>query len=87
MTEFGHQHRFHCIMQDEPAAMERLCQVVRVRGFRLEALAMGRDAGRLTLAFTATGQRSPAMLQSQLEKLISVESVTCAPPESARQTA
>lgn len=87
MTQEDHQYRFHCIMQDEPAAMERLCQVVRVRGFRLEALSMGRNDRRLTLAFTATGRRSPAMLQSQIEKLISVESVTCGAPESARQTA
>ncbi len=37
------QHALQIRMQAEPAALERLCQVIRIRGFELLEIAARRD--------------------------------------------
>ncbi|MCH8499765.1 MAG: ACT domain-containing protein [Marinobacter sp.] len=59
-------------MQAEPAALERLCQVIRVRGFEIEAMSMGREQSRLLIDLSLRGERPLPMLMAQLEKLHTV---------------
>jgi acetolactate synthase II small subunit len=73
-----------CRMNHEAAALERLCQVVRIRGFRIAKMAVesvleGADQ-TLNIALTIQGVRPVAMLQSQLEKLHTVAEVKLAAP-------
>ncbi|WP_227714798.1 ACT domain-containing protein [Marinobacter sp. DY40_1A1] len=69
-----------CRMSHEAAALERLCQVVRVRGFRIAQMAVDSADGTLNIALTIQGKRPVAMLQSQLEKLHTVAEVKFAAP-------
>ena len=69
------QHTLNCRMNQEAAALERLCRVVRVRGFRIASLAMEATDNVLDITLTLEGSRPIAMLQSQLEKLHTVASV------------
>ena len=64
-----------CRMADEAAALERLCQVVRIRGFRIAKMTMEANGEALNIALTLQGSRPIAMLQSQLEKLQTVHTV------------
>ena len=59
-------------MTQEAAALERLCQVVRIRGFRIATMAVETAGEHLNIALTLEGTRPIAMLQSQLEKLHTV---------------
>lgn len=73
-----------CRMKHEAAALERLCQVVRIRGFRIAKMAVesvleGAD-DTLDIALTIQGVRPVAMLQSQIEKLHTVYEVKLAAP-------
>lgn len=73
-----------CRMSHEAAALERLCQVVRIRGFRIARMAVesvleGADE-TLEIALTIQGARPVAMLRSQLEKLHTVADVKLAVP-------
>ncbi|SDX21233.1 ACT domain-containing protein [Marinobacter mobilis] len=70
-----HQHHIHCEMNPEPAAIERLCQVIRVRGFQVTAMTAELRGSRWEMTFTVEGTRAVAMLQSQLEKLHTVTQV------------
>lgn len=72
-------HTIHCRMNHEAAALERLCQVVRVRGFRITRMAVETAGAHLNIALTLEGTRPIAMLQSQLEKLHTVAEVAPAP--------
>ncbi|MFE8070986.1 ACT domain-containing protein [Marinobacteraceae bacterium S3BR75-40.1] len=65
-----------CRMDPEPAALERLCQVVRIRGFRIEQLAAQREGEALSIHLEVSGERSLGMLITQLEKLHTVYAVT-----------
>jgi acetolactate synthase II small subunit len=67
-------YQIHCRMTQEAAALERLCQVVRVRGFRIAAMAVESDGGHFDIALRLEGNRPIAMLRSQLEKLHTVTS-------------
>ncbi|WP_100639882.1 ACT domain-containing protein [Marinobacter salexigens] len=67
-----------CKMSHEAAALERLCQVVRVRGFRIAKMAVETTDGALQIALTIQGARPVGMLQSQLEKLHTVAEVKLA---------
>ncbi|WP_328189780.1 ACT domain-containing protein [Marinobacter sp. OP 3.4] len=69
-------YQIHCRMNQEAAALERLCQVVRVRGFRIAKMAMESSGDALDIALTLEGTRPIGMLQSQLEKLQTVRGVT-----------
>ncbi|WP_417515206.1 ACT domain-containing protein [Marinobacter sp.] len=69
-----------CRMNHEAAALERLCQVVRIRGFRIAKMAVEAEDGALDIALTIQGARSVAMLQSQLEKLHTVAEVILTTP-------
>ncbi|SOB76271.1 acetolactate synthase, small subunit [Marinobacter sp. LV10R510-11A] len=77
-----------CRMKHEAAALERLCQVVRIRGFRIATMAVesvldgewGGAEETLEIALTIQGARPVAMLQSQLEKLHTVADVKLAAP-------
>ena len=65
-------YRIHCRMTQEAAALERLCQVVRIRGFRIAKMAMESSGEALDIVLTLEGSRPIGMLQSQLEKLQTV---------------
>ncbi|WP_227515576.1 ACT domain-containing protein [Marinobacter salinus] len=62
-------------MSYETAALERLCQVVRIRGFRIAKMAVESAGEHLDIMLTLEGTRPIAMLQAQLEKLHTVTEV------------
>jgi len=68
-------YTLNCRMNQEAAALERLCQVVRVRGFRISRMSMEAAEDHLDIALTLSGSRPIAMLRSQLEKLHTVVDV------------
>ena len=68
-------YHIHCRMTPEAAALERLCQVVRIRGFRIAKMTMENVGDSLDIALTLEGTRPIGMLQSQLEKLQTVVGV------------
>lgn len=68
-------YQITCRMTEEAAALERLCQVVRIRGFRIARMAMESAGGALDIVLTLEGRRPITMLQSQLEKLQTVRAV------------
>jgi len=74
-------------MQQEAAALERLCQVVRIRGFRIQQMAVTSSDNQLDIALTLEGSRPVAMLQAQLEKLNTVLETALDGPAIASQTA
>ncbi|MGO2134997.1 ACT domain-containing protein [Marinobacter sp.] len=92
MNTESHPHKtpsytLTCRMSHESAALERLCQVIRIRGFRIAKMAVenvleGTDEA-LDIALTIHGARSVAMLQSQLEKLHTVAEVILTTPAIA----
>ncbi|BES70452.1 hypothetical protein RE428_14700 [Marinobacter nanhaiticus D15-8W] len=74
-TENAKTHTLTCRMAAEAAAIERLCQVTRIRGFRIEQMQVQTDAGELEISMTLSGERSIDMLRSQIEKLHTVLSL------------
>lgn len=68
-------YTLNCRMHQEAAALERLCQVVRVRGFQISRMSMESADGHLDIALTLSGSRPITMLRSQLEKLHTVVDV------------
>lgn len=68
-------YTFACWIDPEPVGLERLFQVVRTRGFTVERVWAEHDGRDLQVHITVSGTRSGAMLQSQLEKLYSVQRV------------
>ncbi|MCK7552580.1 MULTISPECIES: ACT domain-containing protein [Marinobacter] len=68
-------YTLNCRMAQETAALERLCQVIRIRGFRIARMAVESAGEHLDIALTLEGSRPIAMLQSQLEKLHTVVDV------------
>ena len=78
------QYTLSCRMNEEAAALERLCRVVRVRGFRISKMAMESTGGGIDIALTLEGSRPIAMLQSQLEKLQTVAGVELIPDALVR---
>ncbi len=72
-----------CQMSHEAAALERFCQVVRIRGFRIAQMEVESSEGQLDIALTLEGTRSIAMLKAQLEKLHTVLRVDLQAPVSA----
>lgn len=64
-----------CRMTAEAAAIERLCQVTRIRGFRIEQMRVNTGSGELEISMTLNGERSIDMLCSQIEKLHTVRSL------------
>ncbi|MDX1599382.1 MAG: ACT domain-containing protein [Marinobacter sp.] len=68
-------YTINCRMTQEAAALERLCQVVRIRGFRIATMVVETAGEHLNIALTLEGTRPIAMLQSQLEKLHTVSEV------------
>ncbi|MBZ0334149.1 hypothetical protein MARI_18310 [Marinobacter sp. JH2] len=77
-------YNLNCRMQSEAAALERLCQVVRVRGFRISEMSMSSGNEHLEIALTLEGARPIAMLQAQLEKLHTVAEVVVRPRSAVR---
>jgi acetolactate synthase II small subunit len=77
-------YQIHCRMISEAAALERLCQVVRIRGFRIAAMAVETAGEHFNIAMTLEGTRPIAMLQSQLEKLHTVAEVAMKGPAAIR---
>ncbi|KPQ27771.1 MAG: acetolactate synthase II small subunit [Marinobacter excellens HL-55] len=74
----------NCRMNQEAAALERLCQVVRVRGFKISRMTMESAGAHLDIALTVEGSRSVSMLQSQLEKLHTVAEVAVVQAKGVR---
>lgn len=69
------QHALQIRMQAESAALERLCQVIRVRGFELLEIAARRDGDLWVIDLLVQGRRTVTMLRAQLEKLHAVVQV------------
>ncbi|MDX1754565.1 MAG: ACT domain-containing protein [Marinobacter sp.] len=69
------EYQIDCQMTSEPAALERLCQVVRVRGFEVTDVNASLRDQQWRIALTVRGSRSVEMLRKQLEKLHTVERV------------
>lgn len=69
-------YNLNCRMVYESAALERLCQVVRIRGFRVARMAVESAGDQLDIQLTLEGTRPIAMLKAQLEKLHTVAEVT-----------
>lgn len=80
-------HRMHCQMEAEPAALERLCQVVRIRGFAIDQMQVQMGQGMLEIELTVKGQRAIQMLASQLEKLQTVSSLILGEPVQGKCSA
>ena len=81
-------YKINCRMSQEAAALERLCQVVRIRGFRIATMAVESTGEHLDITLTLEGTRPIAMLQSQLEKLHTVAEVALGQASGVRvQTA
>ena len=81
-------YTLNCRMSREAAALERLCQVVRIRGFRIATMAVESAGEHLDIALTLEGTRPITMLQSQLEKLHTVAEVALGQASGVRvQTA
>ncbi len=78
------RYTLNCRMNQEAAALERLCRGVRVRGFRISRMAMESTGDTLDIALTLEGSRPVAMLQSQLEKLHTVAGVELVSDTMAR---
>ncbi len=85
MTPYPEQtapsYRLSCQMKHEIAALERLCQVVRIRGFRIVSMAVDSFEDALAISLTVEGTRPISMLQTQLEKLQTVASLELISPE------
>ena len=73
-------YTLNCRMAQEAAAIERLCQVVRIRGFRVARMAVETVGDSFDINLTLEGSRPVAMLQSQLEKLHTVAEVAVKQP-------
>lgn len=78
-------HQITCRMATEAAAIERLCQVIRIRGFRVEALQLGRSDDSFHIDVTVSGERPLGMLLSQIEKLHTVLEVATDAAGKARR--
>lgn len=76
-TKNARTHTLTCRMAAEAAAIERLCQVTRIRGFRIEQMQVQADGGELEISMKLCGERSIDMLRSQIEKLHTVRSLDC----------
>ena len=74
-TTTSNRHILHCRMQSEPAGLERLCRVVRIRGFRIAGMSVECTGEHFDIALTLEGSRPISMLQSQLLKLHTVGEV------------
>lgn len=72
----SNSHTLNCRMAFESAALERLCQVVRIRGFRIASMVVESVGNQLDIQLTLEGTRPIEMLASQLEKLHTVAGVT-----------
>ncbi|MES1939345.1 acetolactate synthase II, small subunit-like protein [Salinisphaera sp. T5B8] len=71
-----------CCIKPETAALERILQVVRKRGFSVERFTAEHDKGRLRIRLSCSGSRCPDMLRAQLDKLHGVQSVCLLPGAS-----
>lgn len=69
-------YTLRCRMVFESAALERLCQVVRIRGFRITGMTVQSTGSQLDIRLSLEGSRPIAMLESQLQKLHSVTAVS-----------
>lgn len=69
------EYQIECQMTSEPAALERLCQVVRVRGFEVTDVSASLRQAQWHISLTVRSSRSVEMLRKQLEKLHTVERV------------
>ncbi|WP_353176441.1 ACT domain-containing protein [Salinisphaera sp. T5B8] len=75
-------HTMTCCIKPETAALERILQVVRKRGFSVERFTAEHDKGRLRIRLSCSGSRCPDMLRAQLDKLHGVQSVCLLPGAS-----
>lgn len=74
-TASSNTHTLTCRMAAEAAAIERLCQVTRIRGFRIEHMEVHADSEGLSINMTVSGERKIDMLRSQIEKLHTVQAL------------
>lgn len=62
-----------CIIMNQPAALERVIRVIRVRGFSIESMQVSKEFNELKASFLLSGERSITNLIHQLEKLVDVK--------------
>ena len=86
MTNASAPAILNCTMAAEAAALERLLQVVRVRGFRVEEMTVSLTEGQYQVALTLSGVRALDGLVPQIAKLHSVAQVEAAPALAVVQT-
>lgn len=71
--------QIHCRMQHEAAGLERVLQVLRIRGFDVEDMQARRDGDDVRLALTVCGERRIENLLAQLTKLHTVHAAEACP--------
>lgn len=71
------QYKVSLELSNEPAALERVLQVVRYRQFAISEMAMNRnEQDKLTVNMKVSGQHSINILTSQLNKLYDLADLT-----------
>jgi len=71
------QYQIEMVLDNQPAALERVLQVVRYRQFQLEGLEMqSEEQNKLTVNMKVSSQHSINILTSQLNKLYDLARLT-----------
>ncbi|MBE1300518.1 MAG: acetolactate synthase 2 small subunit [Alteromonadaceae bacterium] len=71
------QYQVSLELSNEPAALERVLQVIRYRQFAISEMAMNRnEQDKLTVNMKVSGQHSINILTSQLNKLYDLADLT-----------
>ncbi|MBC3766362.1 acetolactate synthase 2 small subunit [Neptunicella marina] len=66
-------HQLTLLLNNAPAALERVLQVTRYRGFVLESCDVRTEQNNLTVKMQVSGSRPVSLLTSQLNKLHDLE--------------
>ena len=66
--------QIQCVVHHSPEALERVLQVVRIRGFRLLQLEMQHLGDEMHLKLRLEGERCFENLLKQLQKLVGMQS-------------
>ena len=67
--------QIHCTLRNNPETLERVLQVIRIRGFQLLQLEMQQQNGQLLLNLNVKSERPLDNLVQQLRKLADMRNV------------
>ncbi len=71
------QYKISLQLHDQPAALERVLQVIRYRQFEVDEMAMSKNTqDKLTVDLKVSSQHSINILTSQLNKLYDLAALT-----------